>query len=163
MAPPRGGGHRGSMHTPRSRRAGTTLVELLTVLALAGLLLGLAGPPIAAARDRVAAAAARDAVASALERARGVAIARGGARLLVGVSPPRAHVVTAAGEAAAPPLDLDGDYGVRIITDGAAVPLLELRFDSYGIGRMTSRTVRFRRGAAEARLTVSAYGRARRW
>jgi len=38
-----------------------------------------------------------------------------------------------------------------------------LRFDALGVGRMTSRTFRVRRGSAEAGLTVATYGRVRRW
>lgn len=164
MAPPRGGGHPGVMSaTPRAPRLGTTLIEVLTVLAVLATLLGLAALPLRATLDRVAAAAARDAVASALVRARTLAVARGGARVVLELEPPRAHLLTAGGELVGDPLDLGAAYGVAVSADGNAGVAVDLRFDAYGIGRMASRTLRFRRGAAEARLTLSSYGRVRPW
>jgi hypothetical protein len=41
-------------------------------------------------------------------------------------------------------------------------PEAVLRYDALGLGRVASQTLLFTRGRAEARLTVSAYGRIRR-
>jgi hypothetical protein len=58
--------------------------------------------------------------------------------------------------AASPPLN------ALVHADGAAGPVA-IEFDARGVGIVASRTFRVRRGAAEARLTLSAFGRPRRW
>ena len=62
-------------------RGGFSLIELVLVLALAGLLLGIAVPPLAGALDRIEVAAAATQIAAAHTRARVMAISR--SRVLV--------------------------------------------------------------------------------
>ena len=56
---------------------------------------------------------------------------------------------------------LEGELGVSMVV-GRELPH-EVRFDGLGLGQVASTTVRFRRGDAEAGLTLSSYGRVRRW
>lgn len=149
--------HRGA-HYRAMRPSGYTLVELIFVLAVLGILLGIALPPLAHWRDRAAVHAAREELAGALAWTRLAAASRGGATLVLDPAGPRFWVRAAGVDG--PPVDLRQRYGVRI--DGR--PALRLfRYDLLGIGRITSATVRLRRGSAEAGLVVSAYGRVRRW
>jgi len=52
---------------------------------------------------------------------------------------------------------------VAIGVDGAAAGRVTIAYDGLGLGRVASRTFRFRSGPAEARLTISSYGRVRSW
>ncbi|MEJ2504365.1 MAG: hypothetical protein P8177_13805 [Gemmatimonadota bacterium] len=58
-------------------------------------------------------------------------------------------------------VDLAGRYGARLVV-GSGEPVI-VPYDALGIGRVGSRTIEVRRGGAVAGLTVSAYGRFRRW
>lgn len=142
------------------RRAGITLLETAVTLMLLGMLLGMALPPLGRARDAFAVRAAADALAAELARTRAVAVARGGAALVVDCDAARTWIEDAASGRVGRATDLAAAYGVRI--DGAGAERLVLRYDALGIGRMTSRTFRLRRGRADARIIVSAYGRVRR-
>lgn len=148
---------------PRPASAGATLLELLTALALAATLLAAVAAPIVPALDRLAATAARDAVAGALARTRALAQARGGGTLVLAPAADRVWLEVGAGGALPPPLDLGREFGVDLSVGGSAPDTIRLRWDAYGIGRMASRTILLRRGRAEARLTVSTYGRVRKW
>ena len=141
------------------RRFGFTLIEILVCLAVLAMLLAVAAPPAFRWRDAAAVRAARDELAAGLGWARMAAAAHGGAALLL--DPLTGRYVVGTGKRLDPPVDLAGRYGVAI-DPGTRAPVT-FRYDALGIGRITSRTVRFRRGAAEAGLTVSAYGRYRRW
>lgn len=154
MVVPRPGTH----HPPMRNRAGTSFLELIVVLALLGLLLGIAAPPALRWRDVLAVRAARDELAAGLATARATAIAAGGAALILDVSA-GVFWVTAGGRAGHA-TDVGNRYGVRI--EGADGHV-EIHYDAVGIGRLANRTLRFRRGRAEAGLAVSAYGRVRRW
>lgn len=143
------------------RARGFTLVEVVLVLCLVGILTSLATPALSAGRDGAAVRAARDQVAAALTYTRAAALARGGAALVVDVERANLWVRDAAGDTVARPLDLRARYGVAVTTRGG--PTVEIRYDAMGIGRLASRTLRFRRGRARAVLTVSAYGRVRAW
>lgn len=177
MEPPHSGVHHGAMndahpHHPgrRSGRAATspaapprpgfTLIEMLIVLSVLGVLLVLTLPPVARWRDAAAVHAARDELAAALAWTRVAAASRSGATLVLDPETGRFWTVAAAG-AAAPPTDLGSRYRVRLDV-GSSGPVL-FHYDALGIGRLTSRTVHIRRRGAEAGLTVSAYGRVRRW
>ncbi|MBW3553408.1 MAG: hypothetical protein KY466_07860 [Gemmatimonadetes bacterium] len=140
-------------------RAGTSFLELIVVLALLGLLLGIAAPPALRWRDVLAVRAARDELAAGVATARATATAAGGAALILDVSAGVFWITTADGKAGLV-TDVASRYGVRI--EGAD-GLVEIRYDAVGIGRLSNRTLRFRRGRAEAGLVVSAYGRVRRW
>lgn len=137
--------------------------ELLLVICLSLTLAGLAGLPLRPALDRHATRAARDSFATAVARTRSAAVVRGGAILVVEPHEGRASTRTPAGEPVGEPINFGTRYRVELHADGAAAESIELFFDALGIGRVTSRTFRFRRGGAEARLTLSAYGRVRLW
>ena len=146
-------------HHPRMRnQAGTTFLELIVVLALLGLLLGIAAPPALRWRDVLAVRAARDQLAAALATTRATATAVGGAALVLDGSAGVYWIVTRG--RTGPVTDVGGRFGVAI--EGAD-GLVEIPYDALGIGRLANRTLRFRRGRAEAGLVVSAYGRVRRW
>lgn len=154
MVVPRPGTH----HRPMRNRAGTSFLELIIVLALLGLLLGIAAPPTLRWRDVLAVRAARDEVAAALAVARATATAAGGAALMLDPSSGVFWIDTDG--RAGPTTHVGSRYGVVI--EGAD-GLVGIHYDALGIGRLANRTLRFRRGRAEAGLVVSAYGRVRRW
>lgn len=141
--------------------SGYTLLEVLCALVIAGVLCALALPPAHRLMTVLATRAARDAAAGALFRARGIAPAHGGADLLI--VPADGDLRVEADGVDAPVLRLAAEYGVTVVADGAPTDSIRLHFDALGIGRMASRTLRFRRGGAEARLTVSTFGRVRSW
>lgn len=137
-------------------RRGHTLAELTIVL----LLLGMAGsallPGARTASDRLAVVAAREAVATAVARARSGALLHGGATLRLSVPAGRVWVVAA--DSVLYARELRAELGVTI--EIGAQDEAELAFDALGLGRRASRTVVLRRGRAEARLVIAAYGRA---
>lgn len=154
MAVPRPGTHR----PPMRNRTGTSFLELIIVLSLLGILLGIAAPPALRWRDVLAVRAARDEVAAALAVVRATATAAGGAALVLDA--PAGVFWIAADGSRGPARDVGRRYGVEI---AGADGLVEIEYDALGIGRLANRTLRFRRGGAEAGLVVSAYGRVRRW
>ncbi|HUG00708.1 MAG TPA: prepilin-type N-terminal cleavage/methylation domain-containing protein [Longimicrobiales bacterium] len=154
------------MDPTRGRRAGFTLLETLVVAAMIGVLAAIAAPAARHAADRAAARGARDGTAIFLSRARAEAPARGGAHLAIDLE--SASLMLRGGRPGAHgahfgALDLRRRYGVRVQSRGVETGSVDIVFDAYGIGRIASRSLTFRRGAAEAGLTVSSYGRVRRW
>lgn len=137
-------------------------MELLLALCLLGLLVGLAGPAVARGADRFAVRAARDELAAAVRRTRPTAVALGGAVLVLDPERSTFWIRSVTGDTVLLPVDLGTRHGVNLSASGAA-GLVELRYDGLGIGRMTSRTIRLKRGTAVAGVTVSAYGRTRTW
>jgi len=142
------------------RHPGTTLIELLVVMAVLAMLLGIALPSAGRWRDESAVRAARDELAAGLAIARAAAPGHGGASLVLDPQSGRFWIRTDDGRVFEP-VGLGDRYGVRV-DPGVAGPVI-FRYDGLGIGRLTSRTVHVRRGRAEAGITVSAYGRYRRW
>lgn len=142
---------------------GATLLEVALVLSILGALLGISYSPLRRGLDTIAVRGARDALGTGVARARMAAVARGGASLVVDLEGARFWVEAAAGDTVGAPVDLAARYGVRLATEGAAAERVSLRFDALGIGRVTNRTFHLSRGRAEARLTLSAYGRPRPW
>lgn len=145
--------------TTRVLHGGATLPELLILLSLVAILASMSLSVAGHARDGVAVRAARDAVAAELARARALARLHGAARV-------RFHSGTMRVEAPRDSMRIErsigGAFGVEVAADGAAGELV-LEFDALGLGRLVNRTIRFRRNDAEARLTLSSYGRPRRW
>lgn len=162
MVPPRRGAHHGAMIKTRIQ-SGTTLVELVFALVLLAVLFGVAVPPLREGLDRSAVRGARDALAAGVAHARVVAVARGGAVVVVEPEAARFRVETWDGDLAGEPVDLAARYGVRLEVRGGETDEVALHFDARGIGRVANRTFVFRRGGAEAGLTLSGHGRARRW
>ncbi|MFW6079974.1 MAG: pilus assembly FimT family protein [Gemmatimonadota bacterium] len=144
--------------------SGTTLVELAVTLLVVGILAGLAAPPFGRGLDRLAVRGARDVLAVSVARARTIAVARGGARLALDVADATVRIVSVDdGAEVEPAVDLHERYGIALAVDGGRDEAVEIRFDGLGIGRSLGATIRIRRGAAEAGITVSAYGRVRTW
>ena len=145
-------------------KSGTTLAELILVLALLAAAAGVASPRLVHARDEYAVRSARDATAALVDRARTLAQLRGSARLRIDPAAAEIRVEAPIGNPAGSPLFLRSDWGadVSIAGRGSTAPL-DLDFDGRGLGRLANRTLRFRRGGQEARLTLSSYGRVRRW
>jgi Tfp pilus assembly protein FimT len=142
-----------------SGRSGATLPELIVVLGLLAILGGMTFTASADVRNGVAVRAARDAAAGEIARARALATLHGSARLLLDPGSTDLVLEAPAGSpAAVTPLE----SGVTVTVDGRSEPVW-LEFDALGLGRLANRTIRFGRGSAEARLTLSSYGRARRW
>jgi prepilin-type N-terminal cleavage/methylation domain-containing protein len=142
-------------------RCGYSLVELCLVLALLALLAGMAGPPVRYALALVRVRAARDLVAGQLARTRSLALSRGGAGMVLDLS--RAESWIEASDTATPVVAVADGRLVAIGVDGAAAGRVTIAYDALGLGRVASRTFRFRSGPAEARLTISSYGRVRSW
>lgn len=142
------------------RHPGFTLVEMIMVMTVLATLLGIALPPTARWRHAAAVRTARDELAAGLAWTRMAAASHGGASLVLDPLTGRFWTRTADGRDSEP-VDLQARYGVRV--DAGSDDPVVFPYDALGIGRLTSRTVYVRRGSAEAGLTVSAYGRCRRW
>jgi Tfp pilus assembly protein FimT len=152
-----------SIHTWQVRfrppGAGSTLLELITVLALLGLVLAELLPAARSQMDRMAVLGAREDVAGLLQRARAEAVARGGATLVLAADPPSAEVRV--GQEILAWSHLDREYGVTLSLSRNR-PRAVLVFDPLGLGRISGQTLRFRRNGVEARLVVSSLGRVTR-
>lgn len=136
-------------------------MELLLVLTMLGIFATIALPSARHALDILAVRSAREAAMGVALQARALAVAHGGADLIFDLPTRNASAVDAQGvidvSAAVSP------YDVVITTDGIPTSHVVLHYDALGIGRMTSRTIHFKRGNAEAGLTFSSFGRVRRW
>jgi prepilin-type N-terminal cleavage/methylation domain-containing protein len=146
------------LKTPLARRSpsGFTLLELVVVLALMSLGFSVLLPAARSQRDRMAVLGAREEVAGLLHRTRGEALARGGAELILNSLPPTAEIVANDDTLAA--ARLEKEYGVTLhLSRGRAST--SLAFGPMGLGRVSSQTLRFRRGDEEALLVVSSLGR----
>jgi prepilin-type N-terminal cleavage/methylation domain-containing protein len=141
------------------RTRGYTLVELLASLLLLAALLAIGLPPLSRWRNESAVRAARDDLAAALAWTRVAAASGDGATLVL--DPDTGRFWTERAGERTPTVDLARRYRVRVET-GASVAV-RFRYDALGIGRLANRTVRFRRSAALAGLTVNSYGRIHRW
>ena len=137
-----------------------TLAESLLALTIVGILGALAVPEARRGLDTVKVRGARETAFGVAARTRTVALAHGGADFVVDLNGKSASIVNAAGSTIA--TVSFADYGIDILAAGATARVV-LHYDSRGIGRMASQTLRFRRGDAEAGLTFSSYGRVRRW
>jgi prepilin-type N-terminal cleavage/methylation domain-containing protein len=142
-------------------RNGHTLTELITVLLLLAILLAIALPPVRGWRDAAATRGARDELAARLSWTRIAAVSHGGAVLVLDI-PAARYRVELGGGVTAHEGDLRNLYGVAI-QSAAVRDTLVLRYDGLGIGRTTGVTLYVRRGAAVSGLTISPYGRYRRW
>lgn len=136
-------------------RNGTTLPELLVAMVLLGLLLGLAAPQVAAARDRALLSLHARALVAAHSDSRASAV-RTGSRTILTISPAAFEQRNVAGvvlwRRAGPAQD-----GVELV--GPAAPIV---FDSrgYTLGAANG-TYRLMRGGQELRVIISRLGRVR--
>ena len=138
---------------------GFSLLELVCALGLVAVGVSLLLPAARSVDDRLSVVAAREELVGLIVRARGQALVHGGAMVVVEHQPPAAWIT--AGRVIREHVDLWGRHGVALVISGGR-PSAELRFDGVGLGQMAARSITFRRGAAVARLVVSAYGRIRR-
>ena len=144
---------------PADRRRGTTLVELLLVLAVGAVLLGLGVPRGRALLDHLAVTAAREEIAGMLHRARALAHEASGATLLVDVDAESMTLV--GGDGGVRGRLLLAERGLDLSTSGSG-GVIDMTWNALGWGVITSRTLVVRRGAGEARVVVSSRGRATR-
>jgi len=138
---------------------GTTLLETLTVVVLVAMVVGAGGPTVQSLADRATVSMAREALVGLVAEARIVALARGGATVVIERRPPRASIT------------VDGRV-VRSLEEGVPTAIgldlgrgrdrLELSYDALGLGRVASATVRLRLRDTERTLVISSYGRVRR-
>jgi prepilin-type N-terminal cleavage/methylation domain-containing protein len=145
------------------RITGHTLPELLVVLALLAIAASMTAPRVRSGLDVYAVRTARDATAAALAQARALALARGSAVAIVDGAKGTVVVEAPTGRPAGEAVHVNALFHVDIDTDDAPAATVTLRFDALGIGRFSNHTLRFRRGVAAAHLTLSSYGRPRRW
>ena len=142
-------------------RRGHTLAELAAVLAAIGIALATATPVLSRTLDALAVRAARDALVGELARARLLARLHGGSAFVLDATDAAVWIESGSGATLSTPVDLEAQYGARLDLGGESRVLVV--YDRMGIGRLANRTIRLARGAATARLTVSAYGRVRTW
>jgi len=146
-------------HRPARLSLGFTLLEIITVLTILGLALGEVLPVGRHLMDRMAVLGAREATIGLFHRVRMRAVAEGGARLVVEISPPAMRIVI--GESSVGSEELVLDNGVELALSRNRT-VVEFTFDAMGLGRVASQTLRFSRGRAQADLVVSSFGRIKR-
>jgi prepilin-type N-terminal cleavage/methylation domain-containing protein len=146
-----------------TRTSGHTLPELLVVLAVLAIAVSMTAPRVRSGLDVYAVRAARDATAAALAQARALAMARGSAVVVVDGAKGTVALEAPAGRAVGEAVQVSALFHVDIEADDAPGATVVLRFDALGIGRFSNHTLRFHRGAFAAHLTLSSYGRPRRW
>jgi prepilin-type N-terminal cleavage/methylation domain-containing protein len=138
---------------------GLTLMELVVVLALMSFGLARAVPAARHQLDRMAVVAAREATAGLFHQAREEAVARGKAEVVLTAVPAKAELMAGTD----PPIrsNLEEGFGVSLALSGNRQEV-RMIFGPLGLGRVTSQTLRFRRGQAEAQLVISSLGRVTR-
>lgn len=146
---------------PHRPSSGFTLLELMAVLAIVGVLLGMGTPLWRSTADRWAVRTVRDGTASALRRTRLEARRWGGARLEIDAGAGRLRVYRTSPDSVLWEDDRLAELRVDLTLPRNALRTT-LHFDGLGLGVVASRTLVFRRGAAEARLVVSSRGRGTR-
>jgi len=140
-----------------ARRAGTTLYELLIALCMIGVLLSIALPNLRESLDALNARAAREAAFAVFSRARVVALQQGGANITL--DPQRDLIRISTSRAR----DFEQRFAEADLIVEGTEDTVTLRYDAHGLGRMMSRTVSFRARSKTAGLTISSFGRVRRW
>ena len=142
----------------RTNRRGVTLPELLIALSLIGILASIALPNLQTGLDALAVRTARETAFALFSRARVIALQNGGASLEVDA----AHDVITVRSASGARRYEQFFTNVDLILEGNDATVV-LRYDAHGLGRMMSRSVSFRTRRAVAGLTISSFGRVRKW
>ncbi|MEJ2539799.1 MAG: hypothetical protein P8188_07500 [Gemmatimonadota bacterium] len=137
------------------------MLELMVSLALLSLLAGIGAPLWRSTVDRWAVRSVRDRALAALHRTRVEARRWGGAYLEVDGEAGSFRLHRLTGDSLVWEDRAPDEHRVRVLTPRGA-SRTTLSFDPLGLGIVSSRTLLFRRGAAEARLVVSSRGRATR-
>ena len=144
------------MHT---NRMGASLFELLITLSVLGALLIIALPGMRTTMQVLAVRAARESAFGMFARARIVAQQQGGAEIVLDANADRMIIRAPSGAIISETSFANEDVDLSL--DGADT--VTLRYDGYGLGRMMSRTVTFATPESRSGLTVSSFGRVRRW
>ena len=140
-------------------RAGFTLLEMMVALVLASLLLGWSVPRLRSKLDRWAVLGARETLVSIVGSARATALVRGEGWVQIDAA--TGAVAWGSGPDSLGLNDLSDEWGVRVL-DGPGVGT-PVRFDDLGRGQLASRTFTLVRGGATGGVSLSSYGRVRRW
>ena len=139
-----------------SMRRGFSLIELMLVLALLGLLLGIALPPLAGALDRIEVAAAASQIAAAHTRARMMAIS--GGRVLILTVDSASLSIRVRGS----PTNLWSDRGPALSRVSLIGPARSFTFSPEGFSLgLSNASLRLSRGSATRTVVVSRLGRVR--
>jgi prepilin-type N-terminal cleavage/methylation domain-containing protein len=137
-------------------RGAFTLPELMLVLAVAGILMGIAIPPLSQAADRVEVQAAASQLVNAHQRARIMAIAKG---QVLTLSIDSAALIITSPVAAAPLWSERGPAGMGVTLIGSA-----RRFtfspEGYTLG-LSNASLHLARGSATRTVVFSRVGRVR--
>lgn len=143
----------------QTNRIGASLFELLITLSVVAVLLSISMPRLHAGMNALAVRAARESAFGLFSRARVVAIQHGGSSIHLSAREDRMSVRSASGEIVAEELFQMRDVDLTI----AGADSVTLRYDGHGLGRMMSRTIGFNSHDAQSGLTISSFGRVRRW
>jgi len=137
---------------------GTTLLELLLALALAGVLAAIGAPPVMATRDRMLVALQARHLAAAHADTR-IAALLTGARAELSVTPTGYRQLRLLPGGLTPTWTRPGPAADGVLLTGPATPIT---FDSrgYSLG-LANRTYRLTRGTASRQVVISRLGRLR--
>jgi prepilin-type N-terminal cleavage/methylation domain-containing protein len=137
-------------------RHGFTLVELLLVLAVTGLLFGIALPRLSEALDHVEVGSAANHIVAAHQRARIMAVTRG--QVLV-LSIQAADLIIRPRGQASPLWAEEGPAATRVALEG---PARQFTFSPEGLTLgLSNATLRLTRGSASRTIVISRLGRVR--
>jgi len=138
---------------------GATLLELLSVMAIVGIVTAVAVPPVSRSLDRAAVNAAADRYATLFEAARGLAISRARfSRLVVDTARVETAVLVADTAGAWDTLRV---WSLGKVAVSASQPIVVFSPLGMGWGVSNGRVI-FARAAAAETLTVSRTGRLKR-
>jgi prepilin-type N-terminal cleavage/methylation domain-containing protein len=144
---------------PNGFTPGFTLIELVVVLSLLTLVVAGVFPALMDRLDHLAVVAAREEIVGLFHQARAVAVAKGGASVLLTSQPSTLRLES--GKLVHSYIDLENGRDVRLSFSRSRSEV-ELSFDPLGLGRVASQTLTLSRGSSTVRLVISSYGRLER-